>query len=177
METVDIILIILLSLGAIKGYIKGFIVEVFSLVAFVLGLFIAVEFTTPIALRFFGDYQWFHIISIALFLAIFVIITIIINFIAKALKKAIDLTFFGTFDNVFGALLGVLKWALILSVVLWLFRAVGLTIPKEYVDSSFLFPIVTAVGPTTFEWVSQILPFFRDIFDSMDRFERKGSIA
>lgn len=177
METIDIILMVLLGLGAVKGYIKGFIVEIFSLVAFFMGLFIAIEFTTPIAIKYFGDHTWFHVISIALFLAIFLIIIIVINLLAKAIKKGLDLTFFGTFDNVFGAILGVVKWALILSVVLWLFRAVGLTLPKKYVENSFIFPIVAAVGPTVFEWVGEILPFFKDIFDSMDRFERKGKIV
>ena len=68
MEVIDIVLIVLLALGAVKGYNKGLIVEVFSLVAFFLGLFIAIEFTTPLSLRFFGDNPMFHVISVAVFL-------------------------------------------------------------------------------------------------------------
>jgi membrane protein required for colicin V production len=177
METIDIILLILLALGAVKGYSKGLIVEVFSLVAFFLGLFIAIEFTTPLSLRFFGENPMFHVISIAVFLVIFLIIILIINLIAKAIKQVLNMTFFGLFDSILGGVLGIVKWALILSVVLWLFKSVGLTLPRSYVDDSFLFPIVAAVGPTLFDWASQVLPFFRDIFDSMDKFERKGRLA
>lgn len=177
METIDIILIILLVLGAVKGYMKGLVVEVFSLIAFFLGLFVAIEFTTPLAVEFFGDNPWFHLISIAVFLAVFLVIIIVINLLAKLIKKVLNMTFFGLFDSVLGAILGVLKWSLILSVVLWLFRSVGLTLPKEYVDDSFLFPIVAVVGPTVFDWAGQLVPFFKDIFDSMDAFERKGSLA
>jgi membrane protein required for colicin V production len=177
METIDIVLLVLLGLGAFKGYSKGLIVEIFSLLAFFLGLFVAIEFTIPIALKYFGDYNWFHLISIGLFLAIFLVITIIINLLAKAVKKVLDMTFFGTFDNVFGAVLGVLKWSLIISVVLWMFQAVGISLPKQYVDDSFMFPYIAAVGPLTFEYVSLVIPYFRDIFDSIEQFEKKADFV
>ena len=177
MAIVDIIFLVLLGLGAVKGYIKGFVVEVFSLLAFFIGLFVAIEFTTPVALIYFGDYEWFHVISIGLFLAIFLVMTIVINLVAKMIKKALDLTFFGTFDNVLGGILGLFKWALIISVVLWMFRAVGISLPKEYVEESFIFPWIAAIGPVTFEWVSALIPFFKDIFDSMERFERKADFT
>ena len=101
MEIIDIILIVLLGLGAVKGYLKGFVVETFSLLAFFIGLFVAIEFTTPVAIKYFGDHKWFHVISVALFLGLFVAITLIINIVAKIVKKALDLTFFGTFDKTF----------------------------------------------------------------------------
>jgi membrane protein required for colicin V production len=177
MEIADIILIVLLGLGAVKGYLKGFVVEVFSLLAFILGLFIAIEFTVPVTLKYFEGHAWFHVISIGVFLVLFLIITIVINFIAKAIKKALDLTFFGTFDSVFGAILGIFKWALILSVVLWVFDAVGLSLPMRYVGDSFLMPIIGGVGPVVFDWIGQVLPFFRDIFDSLEKFQKKAAIA
>jgi membrane protein required for colicin V production len=177
MATVDIILIVLLGLGAVKGYMKGFVVEVFSLLAFFIGLFIAIEFTTPVALKYFGDHQWFHVISIGLFFGLFLAITIIINIVAKIIKKGLDLTFFGTFDNFFGAILGIFKWALIISVVFWMFRAVGISLPKEYVADSSVFPVIAAIGPLTFEYVSMLMPFFKDIFDSMEQFERKADFV
>ncbi|MFZ9046657.1 MAG: CvpA family protein [Cyclobacteriaceae bacterium] len=177
METIDIILLVLLAIGAIKGYMKGLVVEVFSLVAFFIGLFFAVEFTTPVALEFFEDNPWFNVISIAVFLAIFLVIIIVINLVAKVIKKVLNMTFFGLFDSVLGAILGVVKWSLILSVVLWLFSSVGVTLPSSYVDDSFLFPLIAVVGPTLFEWAGELLPFFKDIFDSMDKFDRKGRLA
>ena len=49
MNTIDIILAIALGLGFIKGFYKGFIIEVASLGALFLGLFGAVEFSGFIA--------------------------------------------------------------------------------------------------------------------------------
>jgi membrane protein required for colicin V production len=174
MEFADIFLVGVLVFGAVKGFMKGFVVEIFSLAAFFVGLFIAIEFTIPLTMEYFGDHAWFPVISIAVFLAIFLVITLLISITAKLIKKALHLTFFGVFDSIFGAILGVIKWALVISVVLWVFKAVGISLPKEYVDDSLVFPLIAAIGPTAFEWAGAILPFFGDIFDSLEKIEKKA---
>lgn len=171
MNIVDIILLVFLGLAGVKGYLKGFVIEFFSFIAFFLGLFIAIEFTTPIALNYFGESDYFGLVAVGVFITIFLVLTLGINLMAKITKKALDLTLFGMVDNALGAVMGVLKWALILSVIIWIFDSVGLRITSEKIDSSMIYPYVVFIGPYTFEVVSGIIPFFQDIFDSIDKFK------
>jgi len=174
MTGIDVFLIVILIISAIKGYIKGFIVEVFSLIAFFLGLYVAVSFTSPIALKFFAKSHYFEVISIVIFLGLFIGLILLIEFIAKKVKNAVDLAFLGIFDQFLGSIFGAAKWALIISVFIWTIQSIGLTIPDRYTENSFMYPIIKMIAPSSFEVMGMFLPFFRDIFDKMEDFNQKG---
>ena len=71
MNYLDIFLMFILTFSAYKGYQKGLLVALFSLLAFFLGLFMAIKFTAPISVKFFSDSAYFEWIAIAIFIAIF----------------------------------------------------------------------------------------------------------
>ena len=71
MNYLDIFLIFVLTFSAYKGYQKGLLVALFSLLAFFLGLFMAIKFTAPISVKFFSESAYFEWIAIAIFIAIF----------------------------------------------------------------------------------------------------------
>lgn len=173
MNFVDVVFLVLFGLAAVKGFMKGFIIEIFSFIAFFLGLFVAIQFTSPISAKYFGDSEFKSLIAIGIFAFLFLGLTLVINLSAKVLKKAVDLTFLGTFDNILGGLTAVFKWALIISVILWILQSVGLTFQSEQIESSLIFPYIVIIGPTAFELVSNILPVFKDVFDSLDSFDSK----
>ncbi|MBV6643856.1 MAG: CvpA family protein [Cyclobacteriaceae bacterium] len=174
MSLFDIFFLVIFGLAAFKGYSKGLIVELFSLVAFFIGLFAAITFTIPVTTRFFSESEWYEIIAVGVFIALFLGLSIVVNLVAKALKKIVHLTFLGLFDNILGALAAVFKWALILSIIFWVVNAAGLSFPDEYVKTSVIMPYILLIGPKTFGVVGDIIPFFKEIFDSIDKFEEKG---
>lgn len=177
MNYLDFFFIAIFALGAIKGYVRGFIVELFSFLAFFLGLFLAIELTVPLAQRVFAHSEHFQAMTILVFIVLFVIAVIIINLIAKVIKKVLDLTFLGFFDNVLGALAGIFKWAFILSVFFWVFDSIGLRLPQETADSSFFFGFVARIGPQTYNWVSNVLPFVHDMMDSLKNIGDKDVVV
>lgn len=167
MSTFDIILLIALGIGAIKGYMHGFIVEIFSFVAFFVGLFLALELTIPVSLRFFGDTGYFDFIAIIVFIVLFFLLSFGIKLGAKFVKNAIDVTFFGTLDNIAGAIAGIAKWAFIISIIFWIFDSVGFALSDRYGDQSIIFPYIVSIGPKVFGWLSELLPFMKDLIDTM----------
>ncbi|MEO9483163.1 MAG: CvpA family protein [Ekhidna sp.] len=169
MGTFDIILLIVLGFGAVKGYSRGFIVELFSFVAFFVGLLLSLELTIPVTTNFFGDSGYFEVIAVVVFIALFILLSLAIKMGAKALKSAIDMTIFGTFDNVVGAFAGLLKWAFILSIIFWVFESVGFDLIEKYADNTLLFPYIVGIGPTVFEWLGYVIPFIQDLIDSMEK--------
>ena len=168
MNIFDIIVLLLLGLGAIKGYQQGFIVEIFSLLAFFLGLFLALKLTIPISRSLFSSGSFFEMGAIITFILLFLLLTITIKVGAKAIKSFVHITFLGILDNLFGALVGSFKFAFIVSIVFWVLDSVGLDIVTEYMDDAIIFPYIVGVGPKIFEWLSTLLPFIRELIDSME---------
>ena len=169
----DIILLIILGIGAFKGYTNGFIVELFSLLAFFIGLFLALEWTIPISINFFGERSYFDFITLLVFIGLFVLFSFLVKSGARLFKKAINITLLGTLDNIVGAISGVFKLALVASVIIWICSSIGIDIQKSYAKESIIFPYLVVFGPTTFEAIGYLFPIIHDLMDSMNNIYHK----
>lgn len=150
--------------------------EVFSFIAFFVGLFLALELTIPVSNWLFGSTGFFEIGAILVFIVLFVLLTIAIKAAAKLVKSVIDITFFGILDNILGAVAGLFKWAFILSVVFWVFDSVGLDVISKYSADTIIFPYIVGIGPTVFELLSGLVPLIKDLIDSMENLPKKDSL-
>lgn len=119
MNTFDIMLLIFLGYGFIRGLFKGLFVEVASLLALILGIYGAIHFS-----EFTGNYlhellNWNKkYITIASFILTFLAIVIAISLAGKFLTKLADFASLGLLNKFFGGIFGFLKMALIVSVLL-----------------------------------------------------------
>jgi membrane protein required for colicin V production len=154
MNTLDIILIALLLFGLIRGFMKGFFVEVTSLVALALGLWGAIHFSYLAGNYLKDTVQWSEkSIQIVAFASTFVIIVILISFTGKILTKIADTASLGIMNKVFGAAFGAAKIGLILSVVLIVFSKLNRTLPfvkPASLEASVLYKPVKNLAPYIF---------------------------
>ncbi|MBN4051430.1 CvpA family protein [bacterium AH-315-M05] len=162
MSYIDIILIIPLLWGTYKGFTKGFIIQISTLAALMLGIYGGIKFSESVSvylqLYIEVNYRVLMLISFAL---TFLLIVIAIHFLARVLKKFISLIALGFVNKLFGAIFGLLKTAFILSVVLVLINMADETlkfIPLEEKSKSVLYEpvsrLVPAVIPGVREWVN-----------------------
>lgn len=168
MSYFDIFLGVIFLLGAIKGYIKGLIVEIFSFLAFFIGLFVSIKLTVPIAKVIFEGSDYFQALTVGVFIALFLIVIVVINLAAKIIKKAVDLTFIGFFDNILGSIAAIFKWAFMISMVIWVLDSVGFNLPAEWIEGSIFYAHVEGLGPVVFRWLADLLPFIKDMIDSLE---------
>lgn len=168
MNIADIILIILFIIGAYHGYKKGLILELISIIAFLLAiiggfklLHIGMEYVSRVY-DGFGSFLPF-----VAFLVLFVLIIIVISTIGKILKKIIDWTPLGVVDNFAGALLGVLKWALGVSIVLWVITTLNLDFDNETLKNSRILPITNQMLTSVGNFISTIFPSFEDFINTL----------
>lgn len=173
MNFVDIFLLVILVLGAVRGYSKGLIVEAFSLIAFFFGLFGAIKFSGPIAALFFGESDFYTIALIGVFILLFILLSLAINLLAKMIKKAVDLIFLGWFDNLLGAILGLLKWAFLVSMLLLMLKAGGMLLPEKDLSNSRIYPYIENIGPGAFNVLETIFPFLENFIDSINKEQKK----
>ena len=177
MNYVDILLLGFFGLGGYFGFKRGFIVEVLSLIAFFLGLFLAVEFTEDFALKFFSDNAYFNLISVGIFFGIFIVLIISVNLIATSIKKILALTQFSILDNILGALLNLMKLALIFSVIFWIFDSLGIALEHEQVKNSVILNYIIPIGPKVFETIGSFIPYFDAIFEKFDMLKKHETLV
>jgi len=67
--------------------------------------------------------------------------------------------------------------AFIISVFFWVFDSIGVHLPNEYADQSFIFPYIELLGPKTFSYLGEILPFLQDVFDSLKDVKDQASTS
>ncbi len=118
MSFIDIILIVVLIAFAMHGFAKGFFRKVFSLLALLIGIYIAAKDSKEIAafvgrLLDVGEMTSIVIGLVAIFAALFIVASLL----AKGFRKVPILQLWDKFG---GALFGVLEGALFLSLLLLL---------------------------------------------------------
>ncbi|RPD93282.1 CvpA family protein [Aureibaculum marinum] len=154
MNILDIILAALLLFGLVRGFMKGFFVEVAGLAALALGLYGAIHFSHYASSYLENSVSWNEKhIQIASFAVTFLVIIILVSLIGKLLTKIADIAALGLFNKMIGGLFGAAKIGLILSVVLVVFSKLNRTIPfltEEQLNASVLYKPVKGIVPLIF---------------------------
>ena len=165
MNKADIVIAIILVVGAILGYRRGFLLELFFLLAIILGVFVGFKLMGSgvdyLSEKFNADKAVLPYVS---FTIIFLIVMLVISLIGKSIKNSMDKTFLGKIDAITGALLGLFKYAFGISVVIWLLEAFQITFPEGWKEESVLYPMAAKVAPTLSEYFGEYLPFFKETF-------------
>ncbi len=123
MNTIDIILLIFLLYGFIRGLFNGLFVEITSLLALILGIYGAIYFSDFTGNLLHQVLSWDKkYITIASFVLTFIAIVIVIKLLGKFFTKVADFASLGIVNKLFGGIFGLLKMALIASVLLIYFN-------------------------------------------------------
>ncbi len=166
----DVLLAIPLVLGLYKGFKKGLILELTSLVALIVGLFGGIyffDFGKAFLEEHFEINQ--QLLPILSFVTLFITIVLVISLTGKIIDKFIKMIALGGINRLVGAVFGFLKMAIILSVLLMFTYKVHSFIPifsKENTQSSVLYRPLRFLVPG-------ILPQL-DSFDGWDDFIQEG---
>ena len=163
----DIIILILLAFGAFRGFKKGFLMELVTIIAFIAGIILGLKLM-DLSSSFLGMLHdnFGRIAPFVLFMVIFVLTILVVNRLGRSLKSALDFTPLGSIDNFVGALVGAFKWAFAISLVFWVSSLIGLDLPGHVTIQSRFYPYVVSIAPFVFDYVSTLIPFARDFFDS-----------
>jgi membrane protein required for colicin V production len=125
MNKLDFILLIPIGIGFIFGLFKGFIKEITSLAAILLGIYGAKLLAPYVAAFLVGTFRFSDKTALPMaYLVLFAGIAIGLLIVAKSLEKIFDSMSLGGLNKLLGGIFGALKYALILSVLLIVFNAV-----------------------------------------------------
>ena len=150
MNYLDIIIAIILLLFGFKGFRKGLIIEVVTLVAFVVGIWGAMHFSdfTADHLKDVMEIDPKFLNTVA-FVLTFVLLVILVNIIGWLLTKAVKAMNLGFFNRLGGAIIGLAKGLLLCSTfVLVINNLQWFGVVKDEVrKESLLYPYVEKTVP------------------------------
>ncbi len=166
----DIALAVPLAYGIYKGFKKGLILELTSLLALIIGLFGGIYFFDIgkdfLERHFEISAQFLPILS---FVILFISIVLVINLAGKILDQFVKMIALGGINRLIGAAFGLLKMAIIMSAILMFTYKLHSFIPllsQENTQNSVLYRPLRFLVPG-------ILPQL-DSFDGWDDFIQEG---
>lgn len=170
MKVIDIVILVPLLWGAYRGYTKGFIIELATLLSLVLAIFFGFQLM-DVAIGYLQDLVDVPegLLPYVAFILIFVAILFLVSWIAKWLKKVVHFTILGHFDNIAGAIFGMLKFGFIISIVLWLSEQTMFIIPDQLTEDTVVFPIMTEYSPLLIEQLTTVFPGTKDLVFSINK--------
>jgi membrane protein required for colicin V production len=164
MSFLDIVLCSLLVYGLFQGVRNGFFIELASLISLLLGIYLAIKFSSFSKELLAGYVHWNpKTIQIVAFVITFLLVVISISVMAKILTSVADFAQLGVVNKLGGGFFRLLKTILIISIFLNLFEKINFDntfAKKETLDKSiFYYPILKTAGfiyPSIEKWYEEL---------------------
>ncbi len=166
----DLFFAVILLLAVWKGYRRGLIVGLFSLVAIIIGLAAAMKLSTVVA-GYIGKAvkvsdEWLPVIS---FIVVFIIVVLLIRLAANAIEKTIEVAMLGWVNKLGGIVLYVVIYTVVFSVLVFYAEQVKLLKP-DTIRTSVTYPYIQPLGPKVINTFGRLVPVFKDMFGDLAHF-------
>jgi len=174
----DLIVVIFLAWGMLRGFKRGLIIELCTLMALVLGVFGAYYFGSETADYLIKEFNTDKRVSLVLAFAIlFIGIVVAVYFFGKTLEQLIKLVALGLINKLAGLVFGAAKFAILLSGIIFLIEGFPLTqnlVPREWKKESYLYEPVAEISYLIYpklkknNWIEKIEEGFDSIKESVE---------
>ncbi len=150
MSTLDIIILVPLVFGIIKGFSRGFIREIAALTGLFLGIITSYLLSEHLFQYFTIYFQSADFeLRIISYVVVFFLTILLINFIATALTRTLKLVALNGINRILGAILGFAKWLIILGLVIFIVNRAQKNSPifqKSTLAESKYFKLISNYG-------------------------------
>lgn len=163
MSSADIVILVLLVIGAFRGFRQGFLMGIVGILALLFGIFGAIKLLQE-GMELLSEHFEIssQILPYVAFLVLFLLILLGISLIGRLFKRIIDLTPLGTLDNIAGAVAGVFKWGLGISFLIWATAAFDFDFFGEKKESP-LYNYIAQLAPWFMEKVQPFVPPLKEL--------------
>lgn len=151
MNWIDIIVLIPLCWYAYRGFRNGFLMEIVSLAALFLGLFISYKFSDLISLWITGT----TLAKPISFSLCFILTIVLVNLLGKILKRALKPVLSEFLDKGLGILFGALKVILVFGVLFYFIDTIDkkeILVKHEVKEASIAYKHLSPVMSHILEW-------------------------
>ena len=167
---IDVICLMLLVWAIFKGLKNGFIVAIFSFIAFIIGLAAALKLSALVAV-YLGENTNIsqRLLPFLAFALVFIIVVFLVRLGAKAIEGVLKVAMLGWLNRLGGIIFYGLLYLFILSVLLFYAEQIKL-VKAETLKNSVTYPYIQPLGPKTIKALGYIIPWFADMFKELETF-------
>ncbi|MBK6634193.1 MAG: CvpA family protein [Chitinophagaceae bacterium] len=167
---IDLTFAILLVIAIVKGYQKGFIIAVFSIVAFIIGLAAALKFSAVVAAWLQNSIsisaKWLPFIAFAI---VFIAVVLLVRMGAKLIEKSFQVIMLGWLNRIGGIILYAALYIIILSIFIFYAQKLQVLQPAV-IESSQTWHLIEPWGPIVIDNFGRVIPVFKDMFTELGEF-------
>lgn len=167
---IDILFAIIVLIAIFKGYQKGFIIAVFSIIAYIVGLAAALKLSAAVAAYLQNSLsisgKWVPFLSFAL---VFLLVVFLISLGGRLIEKTFEMALLGWLNKIGGLLLFVFLYTIIFSTFLFYAEKIHV-FGKDTLLQSKVYPVVKPLGPEVINQFGKILPVFKDMFNQLENY-------
>ncbi|MBS1738732.1 MAG: CvpA family protein [Bacteroidetes bacterium] len=175
--SIDAFFLIILIVALFRGIKNGFVVGLFSLFSFIIGLAAAMKLSAVVAHSLentSGSFsKWLPFFS---FIIVFIVVVLLVSLGAKIIKKVLSFSMLGWLDRLLGIALYLILYTIIFSVFLFFAGKIHL-VSAQTIANSHVYPYIQDWGPVIINNLGKIIPAFKDLFvqlqDFFSKFETK----
>ena len=159
MSALDIFVIVLLAGGAMIGFVRGLVHELFSLLAWVVGIVMLRLFHTPVSASLTDAVGTSTAAAVLAFVLLFLPSFLFIKLIARSIGKKSRSSMLGPFDRVLGGGFGMLKGLLAVTLFFLLANLATDLIygsdakRPDWMRDARTYPLLNASGRAVVDWV------------------------
>ncbi len=167
---IDFLFCILLLLAVFKGYGRGLIVAIFSLVAFFIGLVAAMKLSASVAIwlqdKSGTQTTWMPFIAFVLVMAI---VMLLVRFGANLIERAAKFAMLGWLNKLGGIVFYALLYITVFSIVLFYAENLGV-FSQETIQTSKTYDFIAPWGPKAIDAIGAVIPIFKGLFGQLESF-------
>lgn len=167
---IDFAFAALIILAIFKGYQKGLIIAVFSIIGFIIGLAAALKLSAVVAAYLKDSVsvsaKWLPFIAFAL---VFFTVVILVRLGGKLIEKAFQVVMLGWLNRIGGILLYAALYIIILSIFIFYAEKLHLLQPTA-IESSQTYNFIQPWGPKVMDSFGRLIPAFKDMFTELGDF-------
>ena len=166
---IDIIFLLLMIFAMFRGFSKGLILGIFSMITLLIGLAAALKFSVVVANYLKGEGssgKWLPVIS---FILVFIIVVLLVRLGAKLIEKTIQLAMLGWLNRLGGIIFYVLLYSIVFSIFLFYAEKMNLIKPGTNADSQ-VYPYIAPWGQKVIDNMGRVIPWFKDMFEQLEGF-------
>lgn len=156
----DIIVLIPVLWFGYKGFTKGFVIEIASVAALLLGLWGGIKLSSYLTVIMTDNFGWESAYNpLIAFGVVFIVIVIFVHLIARLIDKLVKSVSLSFFNRIAGALFGAAKVVLIISIIILMFNKVDERsdfITDEFKEGSLLYKPIAGIAPAILPVVEKI---------------------
>lgn len=161
MNTLDIILLVLLIPGAIRGITKGLLEQVISIGGIFLSVYAAYHFSQPVCAWLGAHFELTGtVLNVLGFAVTLVAVLLVVILLAKVITKAVEMASLGWINRALGFAFSLVTSALVLSLLAILFDTLNSKfelVTGPVLTESVLYPPLLDLGYTVFPYLKELV--------------------